>query len=133
MELSIKEQLMADMKTAMKAKEEGRLALGVIRMARAHIRQAEIDDGHADFDDDQVLAVLRKEVKQRKETLAEIKDSGRDDLVEENAIRAVVIDVISALDPERKNLGTAMKAVMAKLKGKADGKVVNRLVRDVLG
>lgn len=55
MELSIKEQLMADMKTAMKAKEEGRLALGVIRMARAHIRQAEIDDGHADFDDDQVL------------------------------------------------------------------------------
>ena len=37
MELSIKEQLMADMKTAMKAKEEGRLALGVIRMARAHI------------------------------------------------------------------------------------------------
>ena len=43
MELSIKEQLMADMKTAMKAKEEGRLALGVIRMARAHIRQAEIE------------------------------------------------------------------------------------------
>ena len=140
---------MADMKTAMKAKEEGRLALGVIRMARAHIRQAEIDDGHADFDDDQVLAVLRKEVKQRKETLAEIKDSGRDDLVEEtqkeiavlekylppemteDAVRAVVM--ISALDPERKNLGTAMKAVMAKLKGKADGKVVNRLVRDVLG
>ena len=89
-------------------------------MARAHIRQAEIDDGHADFDDDQVLAVLRKEVKQRKETLAEIKDSGRDDLVEEtqkeiavlekylppemteDAVRAVVIDVISALDPERK-------------------------------
>mgnify|MGYP000506116150 CR=1 FL=1 len=51
----------------------------------------------------------------------------------EDAVRAVVIDVISALDPERKNLGTAMKAVMAKLKGKADGKVVNRLVRDVLG
>lgn len=90
-------------------------------------------------------------MKQRKETLAEIKDSGRDDLVEEtqkeiavlekylppemteDAVRAVVIDVISALDPERKNLGTAMKAVMAKLKGKADGKVVNRLVRDVLG
>ena len=56
---------MADMKTAMKAKEEGKLALNTIRMARAHIRQAEIDDGHADFNDDQVLAVLRKEVKQR--------------------------------------------------------------------
>ena len=67
--MSIKEQLMADMKTAMKAREEGKLALNTIRMARAHIRQAEIDDGHADFNDDQVLAVLRKEVKQRKETL----------------------------------------------------------------
>lgn len=65
---------MADMKTAMKAKEEGKLALNTIRMARAHIRQAEIDDGHADFNDDQVLAVLRKEVKQRKETLAELTD-----------------------------------------------------------
>lgn len=94
MELSIKEQLMADMKTAMKAKEEGRLALGVIRMARAHIRQAEIDDGHADFDDDQVLAVLRKEVKQRKETLAEIKDSGRNDLVEETQREIAVLENI---------------------------------------
>ena len=60
--MSIKEQLMADMKAAMKAKEEGKLALNTIRMARAHIRQAEIDNGHADFNDDQVLAVLRKEV-----------------------------------------------------------------------
>lgn len=150
MELSIKEQLMADMKAAMKAKEEGRLALGVIRMARAHIRQAEIDDGHADFDDDQVLAVLRKEVKQRRETLVEIKDSGRDDLVKEtqneiavlekylpaemteDAIRAVVVEVINTLGSEQKNLGAAMKAVMAKLKGKADGKVINRIVRETL-
>ena len=150
MELSIKEQLMADMKTAMKAKEEGRLALGVIRMARAHIRQAEIDDGHADFDDDQVLAVLRKEVKQRKETLAEIKDSGRDDLVaeteaeitvlkkylppemSEEAIRKVVTDVIAELEPGQKTMGSVMKAVMAKLKGQADGKVINRIVREVL-
>ena len=81
--MSIKEQLMADMKAAMKAKEEGKLALNTIRMARAHIRQAEIDNGHADFNDDQVLAVLRKEVKQRKETLSEIESSGREDLVEQ--------------------------------------------------
>lgn len=64
--MSIKEQLMADMKAAMKAKEEGKLALNTIRMARAHIRQAEIDNGHADFNDDQVLAVLRKEVNREK-------------------------------------------------------------------
>lgn len=82
---------MADMKTAMKAKEEGKLALNTIRMARAHIRQAEIDDGHADFNDDQVLAVLRKEVKQRKETLAEIDGSGREDLVEQTKAEIAVL------------------------------------------
>ena len=148
--MSIKEQLMADMKVAMKAREEGKLALNVIRMARAHIKQAEIDGGHVDFDDDQVLAILRKEVKQRKETLDEIRNSGRDDLVaeteaeitvlkkylppemSEEAIRKVVTDVIAELEPEQKTMGSVMKAVMAKLKGQADGKVINRIVREVL-
>ena len=90
--MSIKEQLMADMKAAMKAKEEGKLALNTIRMARAHIRQAEIDNGHADFNDDQVLAVLRKEVKQRKETLSEIESSGREDLVEQTKAEIDVLE-----------------------------------------
>ena len=141
---------MADMKTAMKAKEEGKLALNTIRMARAHIRQAEIDDGHADFNDDQVLAVLRKEVKQRKETLAEIDGSGREDLVEqtkaeiavlekylpaempEAEIESVVKAVVDAMDPEQRSMGLVMKAGMAKLKGKADGKVINQIVRKIL-
>lgn len=148
--VSIKEQLMADMKVAMKAREEGKLALNVIRMARAHIKQAEIDGGHVDFDDDQVFAILRKEVKQRKETLDEIRNSGRDDLVaeteaeitvlkkylppemSEEAIRKVVTDVIAELEPGQKTMGSVMKAVMAKLKGQADGKVINRIVREVL-
>ncbi len=148
--VSIKEQLMADMKVAMKAREEGKLALNVIRMARAHIKQAEIDGGHVDFDDDQVLAILRKEVKQRKETLDEIRNSGRDDLVaeteaeitvlkkylppemSEEAIRKVVTDVIAELEPGQRTMGSVMKAVMAKLKGQADGKVINRIVREVL-
>ena len=139
--MSIKEQLMADMKTAMKAKEEGKLALNTIRMARAHIRQAEIDDGHADFNDDQVLAVLRKEVKQRKETLAEIKDSGREDLVEQTKAEIKVLEKdlpaeMSAddveKDPGQRNMGSVMKAVMAKLKGKADGKLINQIVRKLL-
>jgi uncharacterized protein YqeY len=128
---------MADMKTAMKAKEEGRLALNTIRMARAHIRQAEIDDGHADFNDDQVLAVLRKEVKQRKETLAEIAGSGREDLVKQTkaeieVLEKIVKETIDALDPGQRNMGSVMKAVMAKLKGKADGKMINGIVRKLL-
>lgn len=148
--MSIKEQLMADMKVAMKAKEEGKLALSTIRMARAHIRQAEIDNGHADFNDDQVLAVLRKEVKQRKETLSEIESSGREDLVEQTkaeidvlekylpaemtpeAVEAAVKEIVDAMDPGQKNMGSVMKAVMAKLKGQADGKLINQIVRKLL-
>ena len=148
--MSIKEQLMADVKAAMKAKEEGKLALNTIRMARAHIRQAEIDNGHADFNDDQVLAVLRKEVKQRKETLSEIESSGREDLVEQTkaeidvlekylpaemtpeAVEAAVKEIVDAMDPGQKNMGSVMKAVMAKLKGQADGKLINQIVRKLL-
>lgn len=148
--MSIKEQLIADMKAAMKAKEEGKLALNTIRMARAHIRQAEIDNGHADFNDDQVLAVLRKEVKQRKETLSEIESSGREDLVEQTkaeidvlekylpaemspeAVEAAVKEIVDAMDPGQKNMGSVMKAVMAKLKGQADGKLINQIVRKLL-
>lgn len=148
--MSIKEQLMVDMKAAMKAKEEGKLALNTIRMARAHIRQAEIDNGHADFNDDQVLAVLRKEVKQRKETLSEIESSGREDLVEQTkaeidvlekylpaemtpeAVEAAVKEIVDAMDPGQKNMGSVMKAVMAKLKGQADGKLINQIVRKLL-
>lgn len=148
--MSIKEQLMADMKAAMKAKEEGKLALNTIRMARAHIRQAEIDNGHADFNDDQVLAVLRKEMKQRKETLSEIESSGREDLVEQTkaeidvlekylpaemtpeAVEAAVKEIVDAMDPGQKNMGSVMKAVMAKLKGQADGKLINQIVRKLL-
>lgn len=148
--MSIKEQLMADIKAAMKAKEEGKLALNTIRMARAHIRQAEIDNGHADFNDDQVLAVLRKEVKQRKETLSEIESSGREDLVEQTkaeidvlekylpaemtpeAVEAAVKEIVDAMDPGQKNMGSVMKAVMAKLKGQADGKLINQIVRKLL-
>ena len=141
---------MADMKAAMKAKEEGKLALNTIRTARAHIRQAEIDNGHADFNDDQVLAVLRKEVKQRKETLSEIEGSGREDLVEQTkaeidvlekylpaemtpeAVEAAVKEIVDAMDPGQKNMGSVMKAVMAKLKGQADGKLINQIVRKLL-
>lgn len=148
--MTVKEQLMADMKAAMKAKEEGKLALNVIRMARAHIRQAEIDKGHADFDDNGVIEILRKEVKQRRETLAEIEGSGREDLVEETKaeieilskylppemteeeIRAAVAAVVDAMDPADRNMGQVMRHVMVQLKGKADGKAINSVVRQIL-
>ena len=149
--MTLKEQLLADMKEAMKAKADGKIALGVIRMARAHIRQAEIDAGHADFDDAQVLSILQKEMKQRRETLEEIAGTDRQDLIDETKaemavlqkylpaelseeeIRKAVKESVEALAPGQRNMGSAMKAAMARLKGRADGKVINRIVREILG
>lgn len=139
------------MKEAMKAKADGKIALGVIRMARAHIRQAEIDTGHVEFDDAQVLSILQKEMKQRRETLEEIAGTDRQDLIDETKaemavlqkylpaelseeeIRKAVKESVEALAPEQRNMGSAMKAAMARLKGRADGKVINRIVREILG
>lgn len=149
--MTLKEQLLADMKEAMKAKADGKIALGVIRMARAHIRQAEIDAGHVEFDDAQVLSILQKEMKQRRETLEEIVGTDRQDLIDETKaemavlqkylpaelseeeIRKAVKESVEALAPEQRNMGSAMKAAMAQLKGRADGKVINRIVREILG
>lgn len=149
--MTLKEQILADMKEAMKAKADGKIALGVIRMARAHIRQAEIDAGHVEFDDAQVLSILQKEMKQRRETLEEIAGTDRQDLIDETKaemavlqkylpaelseeeIRKAVKESVEALAPEQRNMGSAMKAAMARLKGRADGKVINRIVREILG
>ncbi len=149
--MALKEQLTEDMKTAMKAKEEGKLRLGVIRMVRSAVRQAEID-GKKELDDDGVAAVISKELKQRKDSLEEFKKGGRDDLVEkteeeikvllaylpeqldEGEIRSLVkaaIEETGAASP--KDMGKVMKALMPKTKGKADGKLVNNIVKEMLG
>lgn len=149
--MALKEQLTEDMKTAMKAKEEGKLRLGVIRMVRSAVRQAEID-GKKELDDDGVASVISKELKQRKDSLEEFKKGGRDDLVEkteeeikvllaylpeqldEGEIRSLVkaaIEETGAASP--KDMGKVMKALMPKTKGKADGKLVNNIVKEMLG
>ena len=74
--MSLKEELLQDMKAAMKAKEAGKTALSVIRMVRSSIRNTEID-GKCELDDAGVGAVIAKEMKQRKESLAEFEKAGR--------------------------------------------------------
>ena len=77
--MSLKEQLTADMKDAMKNKEKDRLA--VIRMVRGAIRQQEID-GQKELGDEDVIAVISKEVKMRRDSIDEFKKGAREDLVE---------------------------------------------------
>ena len=148
--MSIKDQLTADMKQAMKDREAGKLRLSVIRMVRANIKNVEIND-KKELTDDEVLAVLMKEVKMRQDSVEEFQKAGRDELVaqdkEEIAIlkkylpdalsdvelKAIVAEVIAdvgATSP--KDMGKVMPAVMVKTKGRADGKRINVMVRELL-
>ena len=78
--MSIKDQLTVDMKEAMKDRENGKLRLNVIRMVRANIKNVEIND-KKELNDDEVLAVLMKEVKMRQDSMEEFQKAGRDELV----------------------------------------------------
>lgn len=148
--MSIKDQLTADMKQAMKDREAGKLRLSVIRMVRANIKNVEIND-KKELTDDEVLAVLMKEVKMRQDSVDEFQKAGRDELVaqakEEIAIlkkylpealsddelKAIVAEVIAAVGATSpKDMGKVMSAVMAKTKGRADGKRINVMVRELL-
>ena len=88
--MSLKTQLMDDMKAAMKAKEAGKQKLAVIRMVRSAIRQTEID-GKKELDDNDVIALISKEVKMRKDSIEEFKKGGRQDLVEQTEAEIAVL------------------------------------------
>ncbi|MHC1715656.1 MAG: GatB/YqeY domain-containing protein [Acidaminococcaceae bacterium] len=148
--MSIKDLLTEDMKQAMKDKESGKLRLSVIRMARANIKNIEIDEKR-ELNDDEVLAVLVKEVKMRQDSLEEFAKAGRDELVEQakqeiailrkylpeqlsdEELRALVEEAVAetgAAGP--KDMGKVMAALMPKTRGRADGKRINTMVRELL-
>lgn len=148
--MSIKDQLTADMKQAMKDREAGKLRLSVIRMVRASIKNTEINQ-KKDLNDGEVLGILAKEVKMRQDSLVEFKKAARQDLIEQaeqeiailkkylpqalsdEELRAIVAEVVTAVGASsRKDMGKVMPAVMAKTRGRADGKRVNALVMEAL-
>ena len=147
--MSIKEQLMADFKEAMKAHDE--VAKNTISLARAAVKQYEVDN-REELDDAGVIAILTKQVKMRKDALADFEKAGRTDLTEAynaeievlnkylpeqmsmDEIRDVVKETAAALRIEggRENMGKLMGPVMGKLKGKADGNTVREAVQEFL-
>lgn len=148
--MSLKEQLTEDMKQAMRDKEAGKLRLSVIRMVRANIKNVEIDRKQ-ELSNDDVLDVLAKEVKMRRDSMDEFKKANRPDLVEsleqeiailmnylpqqlsEAEVRTLVESAVAetqAVSP--KEMGKVMAVLMPKVKGRADGKLVNTIVREML-
>ena len=131
--MSLKAQLMDDMKAAMKAKEDGKQKLAVIRMVRSAIRQTEID-GQKELDDNDIIALISKEVKMRKDSIDEFKKGGREDLVAQTEAEiAVLMPYLPEQLSEEEDMGKVMGQLMPKVKGRADGKMVNTIVKELLG
>ncbi|MGF9963214.1 GatB/YqeY domain-containing protein [Bacillus rhizoplanae] len=146
--MSLLGRLNDDMKQAMKNKEKQKLT--VIRMVKAALQNEEIKLQHS-LAEDEELTVLAREVKQYKDSLLEFEKAGREDLVDklkseiqiletylpeqltEEELATVIQQVISEVGAASKaDMGKVMSAVMPKVKGKADGSQVNKLVSQLL-
>ena len=137
----------------MKAKETDKLR--VLRSLKAKLLEKEISErkgGEADLTDEQATEVLMKAAKQRKESIEQFEDGGRDDLAEnekkeleiidaylpemmdESEIREVVQQKIEAVGASgMQDMGKLMGPLMGQLKGKADGSLVSKIVKEELG
>ncbi len=146
--MTLKERLQEDMKTAMKEKDL--IRKNVVTMTRAAILQLE-KDKKIELDDEGVIDVLAKGVKQRKDAIPEFERGNRPDVVEdlkkeiavlmaylpqqlsEEEIRKIVTETISEIGAtSAKEMGKVMSALQPKIKGKADGKLVNTIVKEIL-
>ncbi|MBO0959451.1 GatB/YqeY domain-containing protein [Neobacillus sp. MM2021_6] len=147
--MSLLERLNNDMKQAMKNKEKDKLS--VIRMVKASLQNEAIKLGTKELSEDVELTVLSREVKQRKDSLHEFDKAGRQDLVDklhtelsivelylpkqlsEDELSEIVKETIAEVGATSKaEMGKVMAAIMPKVKGKADGSLVNKFVQQHL-
>lgn len=150
--MSIKQSILDDLKTAMKNKDKDRLR--VLRSLKAKILEKEISErkgGESDITDDQVIEVLMKASKQRKESIEQFEEGGRSeladqerqelkvieeflpDMMSEEEVRAAVREQIDKLGASSMDdMGRVMGVMMGQLKGKAEGSLVSRIVKEEL-
>jgi len=147
--MSLLEQLNSDMKLFMKNREKDKLV--VIRMVKASLQNEAIKLKKDSLTGDEELTVLSREIKQRKDSLHEFSKANRLDLVDkvqkeidildvylpeqlsEEELQTIVKETIAETGASSKtDMGKVMSAIMPKVKGKADGAVINRLVSEQL-
>jgi hypothetical protein len=151
--MGLREQLMADLKEALRDRDEPRKRTIRSVMAAMKTAETELDASgeRRNLDDNDILVLISKQAKQRQESIDAFRQGGREDLVaEEEADLAIlqsylpqqlteeeirdeareVIAEVGASGP--KDLGRVMKPLMARLKGQADGRLVNQVVRQLL-
>ncbi|HLR33782.1 MAG TPA: GatB/YqeY domain-containing protein [Tissierellales bacterium] len=143
--MSLKNKLMEDFKTSMKNRDT--IRKNTITMVRSSIKQKEVDE-KIEVSDEEVLDIISKQVKERKNSIEEFKKGNREDLVEltrkemdvlleylpeqltEEEIEEIVKDIIEEVKANSmKDMGLVMQNVMPKVKGRADGSLVNKIVK----
>ena len=147
--MALKDRLLEDMKSAMK--EKNIVRKNTIQMVRASVLQVE-KDKKVVLDDDGIMEVIARELKKRKDTLPEYYKSGREDLIEnlkkeidvlleympeqltrEELYDIVANDIKACGAVSMRDIGKVMQLVLPKVKGRADGKVINEIVKEILG
>lgn len=150
--MALKDQIMADLKQAMKDKDKDKLR--VLRSLKSKILEREISErkgGEATISDEQAIEVLMKAAKQRRESIEQFEDGGRDDLAEaekeeleviesylpkmmsEDEVRDAAREKIDELGAETMaDMGKVMGVLMQELKGKAEGSTVSKVVKEEL-
>jgi len=147
--LKLLEQIQEDLKRSLKAKDGTRVS--VLRFLLAAVKNREIEKKDT-LSDDELLAEIASSAKRRRESIEAFKDGGRQDLVDKEEaelailaeylpeqmssddVRLVAQEVINTLNARSPaEIGAVMKELMPRVRGKADGKVVNQIVREILG
>jgi uncharacterized protein YqeY len=146
--MDLQQQLMADLKTALREHDEARKS--AIRMAIAALKNARVAK-NADLTEDEMIAALAQEVKQRRNAMAEFRKAGRDDLVASESVELTVLEAYlpKALTKEEiadlarqaiaetgasgpGQMGQVMGALMPRVRGRAEGRQVSQIVRELL-
>ena len=146
--MNLNERIQNDLKTAMKEKDNFRL--GVIRMVKGAIQLAKINSKD-ELSDEQIVDVISKQIKMRKDSINEFSKAGRTDLVEQNEkeieilneympeqlsneeIEKIIDEAFQVVNPtSQKQMGLIMREVSPKLKGRADMGEVNKIIKNRL-
>ncbi len=145
---ALKQRLTEDMKAAMRSKDKPRL--GVVRLVLAAIKQREVDE-RIDLDDAQVLVVLDKMVKQRRDSVKQFEDAGRQELADQESYEISVLQeylpaaldeaeldvlIVAAIDStgaeSMKDMGKVMAALKPQVQGRADMGAVSQKIKQRL-
>ncbi len=145
----MRNQILEDLKTAMKNQDKEKLA--VIRMVKGAIQMSELNKKH-ELNDEEVIDVITKEIKSRKDSINEFKKGGREDLITktqaeidilstylpkqltEEELNKIIDEVFEVVKPEStKDMGKVMKELTPQVKGKADMGLVSKIVKEKIG